>query len=100
MTFSPEPVYQHGQAPRTAILLVNLGTPDAPTPKAVGRYLKEFLSDPRVVEIPRPLWWLILHGVLLRVRPRQSAAKYASIWTPDGSPLLTWSQRQAKRLLD
>jgi ferrochelatase len=80
------------------VLLVNLGTPDAPTPSALRRYLAEFLSDRRVVEIPRPLWWLILHGVVLRVRPRQSAAKYASIWTRDGSPLLTWSQRQAKRL--
>jgi ferrochelatase len=99
MRFAAEPPFTHDQPERTAVLLVNLGSPDAPTPSALRRYLGEFLSDPRVVEIPRPLWWLILHGVLLRVRPRRSAAKYAAIWTPDGSPLLTWSQRQAKRLL-
>ena len=98
MRFAPEPPFAHDQAERTAVLLVNLGSPDAPTASALRRYLAEFLWDPRVVEIPRPLWWLILHGVLLRVRPRQSAAKYASIWTREGAPLITWSQRQAKRL--
>lgn len=82
----------------TAVLLVNLGTPKAPTTAEVRRYLAEFLWDPRVVEIPRPLWWLILNGVVLRTRPAQSAAKYASIWTRDGSPLLYWTERQAKRL--
>jgi ferrochelatase len=85
--------------PRTAILLCNLGTPDAPTPKAVRRYLAEFLGDPRVVEIPRLLWWPILHGIVLRVRPARSAAKYASIWTPEGSPLAVWTDKQAKLLL-
>ncbi len=85
-------------AATTAVLLVNLGTPKAPTTAEVRRYLAEFLWDPRVVEIPRPLWWLILNGVVLRTRPKQSAAKYASIWTPDGSPLLLWTDRQAKRL--
>ena len=99
MRFAPEPRFVHDQPERTAVLLVNLGSPAAPTPSALRRYLAEFLSDPRVVEIPGPLWWLILHGVLLRVRPRQSAAKYASIWTRDGSPLLSWSERQAKRLM-
>ena len=98
MPFSPEPPHRHGSAARTAVLLVNLGTPDAPTPAALRRYLAEFLWDPRVVEIPRPLWWLILHGVILRTRPARSAAKYASIWTPQGSPLLHWSQRQAALL--
>ena len=98
MTFAPEPPYRHGSAPRTAVLLVNLGTPDAPTPAALRRYLAEFLWDPRVVEIPRPLWWLILNGVILRTRPAKSAAKYASIWTEQGSPLLLWSARQAERL--
>ena len=99
MTFSTEPAYRHGSAPRTGVLLVNLGTPDAPTPAALRRYLAEFLSDPRVVEIPRLLWWLILNGVILRVRPAKSAAKYASVWTPEGSPLAVWTQAQA-RLLD
>jgi protoporphyrin/coproporphyrin ferrochelatase len=98
MTFSTEPVYNHGQQAHTAVLLCNLGTPDAPTPKAVRRYLAEFLSDHRVVEIPRLLWMLILHGIILRVRPAKSAAKYASIWTPEGSPLKLWTEKQARLL--
>jgi ferrochelatase len=98
MSFQTEPPYTHGQAPRTAILLCNLGTPDAPTPAAVRRYLAEFLSDRRVVEIPRLLWMLILHGIILRFRPAKSAAKYASIWTPEGSPLKVWTEKQAKLL--
>lgn len=77
------------------VLLANLGTPAAPTPKALRRYLAEFLWDDRVVELPRPLWWLVLHGVILRIRPRRSAAAYRRIWTQEGSPLLTISQRQA-----
>ena len=98
MAFQKEPVYTHGQAPATAILLCNLGTPDAPTSAALRRYLAEFLADPRVVEIPRPIWWLILHGIILRLRPAKSAAKYASIWTPAGSPLKVWTEKQAQRL--
>jgi ferrochelatase len=101
MRFAPEPEHHHGlaaTAPRTAVLLCNLGTPDEATPAALRRYLAEFLSDPRVVEIPRLVWWLILHGVILRVRPRKSAAKYASIWTADGSPLEVWTTKQAKML--
>jgi ferrochelatase len=98
MTFQPEPPFKHGTAPKTAVLLVNLGTPDAPTPSAVRRYLAEFLSDPRVVEIPKPIWWLILHGIILRVRPAKSAAKYASVWMPEGSPLRHWTQQQATLL--
>lgn len=98
MSFRPEPPYSHGQPARTAVLLCNLGTPDAPTAAALRRYLAEFLGDPRVVEIPRPLWWLILHGIILRTRPAKSAAKYASIWTPDGSPLAVWTARQATML--
>ena len=95
MTFRAEPAYHHGQPPRTAVLLVNLGTPDAPTAPALRRYLAEFLSDPRVVEIPKVLWWLILHGIILRTRPARSAAKYASVWMPEGSPLAVWTHRQA-----
>ncbi len=86
------------QFDRTAILLVNLGTPDAPTAPALRRYLAEFLWDPRVVEIARLPWWLILHGAILRSRPAKSAAKYASIWKPEGSPLLHWTERMALRL--
>lgn len=98
MAFQNEPRYTHGQVARTGLLLCNLGTPDAPTPAALRRYLAEFLSDPRVVEIPRPIWWLILYGIILRVRPSRSAAKYATIWTPEGSPLKVWTERQAQRL--
>ena len=81
----PSEIYPH--APRAAVLLVNLGTPKAPTPQAVREYLGEFLSDPRVVELPRALWWPILHGYVLRTRPRRSAEAYAKIWTHQGSPL-------------
>ena len=99
MRFASEPSFTHGAPPKalatTAILLCNLGTPDAPTAPALRRYLGEFLSDPRVVEIPRALWWLILHGVILRIRPKKSAAKYASIWLAEGSPLKVWTQKQA-----
>ena len=95
MSFRPEPAYRHGQAPRTAVLLVNLGTPDEPTAPALRRYLAEFLSDPRVVEIPRLVWWLILNGIILRTRPARSAAKYATVWMPEGSPLAVWTRRQA-----
>jgi protoporphyrin/coproporphyrin ferrochelatase len=98
MTFAAEPQYRHGDPGRTAVLLCNLGTPDAATPAAVRRYLAQFLSDSRVVEIPRALWWLILHGVILRVRPARSARKYASIWTAQGSPLKVWTDKQAKLL--
>jgi ferrochelatase len=81
-----------------AILLVNLGTPDEPTAPAVRRYLAEFLGDPRVVELPRLLWLPILHGIVLRTRPAKSAAKYARIWTAEGSPLKLHTERQAKLL--
>jgi ferrochelatase len=87
--------FSHRTPPLTAVLLVQLGTPDAPEAGAVRRYLRQFLSDPRVVEIPRPLWWPILHGIVLRTRPRQSAAKYRTVWTPDGSPLQVHTRRQA-----
>jgi protoporphyrin/coproporphyrin ferrochelatase len=98
MAFRQEPAHTHGAATTTAVLLCNLGTPDAPTPAALRRYLAEFLSDHRVVEIPRLLWLLILHGIILRIRPAKSAAKYASIWTAEGSPLKVWTQRQAQQL--
>ena len=98
MPFQPEPTYTHGQAARTAILLCNLGTPDAPTASALRRYLGQFLADHRVVEIPKAVWWLILHGIILRTRPAKSAAKYATVWTPDGSPLAVWTAKQATLL--
>ncbi|WP_157314756.1 ferrochelatase [Chitinibacter sp. GC72] len=94
--FYPEPEFSHANPSKIGVLLVNLGSPDAPTAKAVRPYLKQFLSDPRVVEIPRPIWWLILNGIILNIRPKKSAAKYASIWTKDGSPLRVWTEKQAK----
>ena len=96
--FNPEPPFTHGSPSKTGILVTNLGTPDAPTAPAVRRYLKQFLSDPRVVEIAKPVWWLILNGIILNTRPKQSAAKYASIWGKDGSPLKVHSAKQALRL--
>lgn len=96
--YTPEPAHPHHAAQKTAVLLVNLGTPDAPTPSALRRYLKQFLWDPRVVEIPRALWWLILNGIILNLRPAKSAAKYAQIWLKEGSPLRVHTERQAKLL--
>lgn len=100
MRYKIEPSYAHGTAEKTAVLLINLGTPDAPTPQAVKPYLREFLSDPRVVEIPRVIWWLILNGIILNTRPKKSAAKYASIWMPEGSPLKVHTECQAVLLQD
>jgi protoporphyrin/coproporphyrin ferrochelatase len=86
--------FRHGTPEKLGVLVVNLGTPDAPETGALRRYLKEFLWDPRVVEVPRPLWWLILHGVILNFRPRRSAALYRKVWTDEGSPLLAISREQ------
>jgi len=97
-SFATEPTFRHGQQPRTAVLFVNLGTPDQPDAPAVRRYLAEFLSDPRVVEIPAIAWKAILHGIILRTRPKASAAKYAKVWTPEGSPLAVWTRKQAEML--
>jgi len=96
--FQAEPPHPHGTAPGTAVVIVNLGTPEAPTAPALKRYLRQFLSDPRVVEIPRPLWWPILNGIILNVRPKQSAEKYTAVWLPEGSPLRVHTERQAKLL--
>lgn len=98
MRFRQEPPYTHGTPSRVAVVLVNLGTPDAPTASAVRRYLKQFLSDPRVVEIPRAAWWPILHGIILPLRSGRSAKKYASIWSREGSPLKVHTERQAALL--
>lgn len=84
--------------PRFGVMLVNLGTPEAPTPDAVRRYLGEFLWDQRVVDVSRPLWWLILNGIILRIRPQRVAKAYASVWTDQGSPLMKVSQAQAIEL--
>lgn len=96
--FWPEPELPSSATPSSAVLLINLGTPSAPTAAAVRPYLAQFLADPRVVEIPRLLWQPILHGLILRLRPRASAQKYASIWSAQGSPLLHYTRRQAELL--
>ncbi len=96
--YAPEPSLPHGGIPKTGILLVNLGTPEAPTAPAVRRYLREFLWDPRVVEIPRPVWWLILNLFVLPRRPKASAQRYAQVWTSDGSPLRAHTERQTRLL--
>lgn len=93
-----EPPFRHDYTPKTGVLLINLGTPQAPTAKALRPYLKQFLSDSRVIEIPKAVWWFILNGIILNVRPRKSAAKYASIWTAEGSPLLVNTRKQASLL--
>lgn len=96
--FLPEPPHRHDAPASTAVVLVNLGTPEAPTAPALKRYLKQFLSDPRVVEIPKPIWWLILNGIILNTRPKKSAEKYAAVLLPEGSPLRVHTERQAKLL--
>jgi ferrochelatase len=98
MRFNQEPPHSHGVLSSTAVVLVNLGTPDAPTASAVRPYLKQFLSDPRVVEISRVVWWLILNCIILPFRPAKSARKYASIWTDEGSPLRVHTEKQAMLL--
>jgi len=99
MSYIGQSDYQHKDAsPKTGVLITNLGTPDAPEPKAVRRYLKQFLSDRRVVEIPRLVWWFILNLFILPFRSKKSAALYKSIWTAEGSPLLAISKQQSQAL--
>jgi len=87
--------YKHEAAACIGVLLTNLGTPDAPTKQALRRYLAEFLSDPRVIEVPMPIWWFVLHGFILNFRPKRSAENYKKVWTDEGSPLLVIAQKQA-----
>ena len=96
--YKVEPPYQHGDQAKVGILLANLGTPDAPDAKALKRYLGQFLMDRRIVEIPRFIWCWILHCIILVVRPKKSAEKYASVWTSEGSPLMVNAQKQKKLL--
>ena len=98
MRYLGSPGFDHGQAPRVGVLITNLGTPEAPTRKALRPYLKQFLSDPRVVEVPRLLWWFILNVIILNVRPARSAEAYETVWTEDGSPLLLHTRDQAEGL--
>lgn len=93
--YNSEPKYEHGDQLKVGILVANLGTPDAPTAKALRPYLRQFLSDRRIVEIPRAVWWLILNCIILVIRPKKSAEKYASVWSSEGSPLLVHAKKQA-----
>jgi len=90
--------YNHASSEKLGVLITNLGTPEAATPSALRKYLGEFLWDPRVVEFPRPLWWLVLNLVILRIRPRRSAQTYAKIWTKEGSPLMAHTKSQLAAL--
>lgn len=99
MQFRGQDKSMHDKAqPITGVLLTNLGTPEAPTAAALRPYLREFLSDPRVIELPKWKWWPILHGIILRVRPAKSAKLYASVWTDQGSPLMSISLAQTEKL--
>lgn len=96
MQYFGQPDFKHTEVPAVGVLLANLGTPDAPDTPALRRYLREFLLDPRVIEMSRPLWWLILHLFVLPFRPKKSAELYKKVWTAEGSPLLVISRRQAE----
>ena len=98
MTFIGKADYDHSSPERLGLLITNLGTPSAATTPALRKYLAEFLWDPRVVEFPRPLWWLVLHLIILRIRPRRSAATYAKVWTDHGSPLMVHTKAQLSAL--
>jgi ferrochelatase len=98
MKYQGSPAFTHKQNDKVGVLVTNLGTPDAPKKAELRRYLKEFLSDPRVVEIPRLLWWMILNFVILNIRPKRSAKAYSTVWTERGSPLMFHTQDQANAL--
>lgn len=99
MKYIGTPDYEHGTPERLGVLMVNLGTPEAPQTAPVRRYLAEFLSDPRIIELPRWLWLMLLHGVILRIRPSRSAKAYREVWSKEtGSPLLSISRDQCAAL--
>lgn len=98
--FLPEPQKPYSQQQKTAVLLLNLGTPEAPTAEAVRPYLRDFLSDKRVVELPGLLWQPILRGLVLTLRPQKSAHGYQKVWQPEGSPLAVYTQKQAELLAE
>ncbi|MFT6267384.1 MAG: ferrochelatase [Alphaproteobacteria bacterium] len=98
MKYQSQTGFTHKQADKIGVLITNLGTPQAPTKQAVKPYLKQFLSDTRVVELPKIIWWFILNGIILNTRPKRSAAAYATVWSDEGSPLLVHTKNQAKGL--
>jgi len=98
MKYTGQADFSHQEQPKMGVLITNLGTPEAPTPKALRKYLAQFLADPRVVELPRLVWRCILHGIILRIRPRRSAAAYKTVWTDQGSPLMVNTKAQCDAL--
>lgn len=98
MKFTGSPAFTHQQSDKIGVLITNLGTPNAPTKGALKPYLKEFLSDPRVVEVPRLIWWFILNGIILNIRPKRSAKAYSTVWQDNGSPLMVHTLDQASGL--
>lgn len=100
MKYKTNTGFSHAQADKIGVLITNLGTPEAPTKQALRPYLKEFLSDPRVVEVPRAIWWFILNGVILNIRPKRSAKAYETVWSEQGSPLMVHTQNQASALAE
>ena len=98
MKYTKNTAFTHDQADKLGVLITNLGTPEAPTKQALKPYLKQFLSDPRVVEVPKLIWWFVLNLIILNFRPKRSAEAYATVWTEEGSPLLTHTKHQAQAL--
>lgn len=98
MKYKGNSSFSHRQKDRIGVLITNLGTPESPTAAGLKPYLKQFLSDPRVVEVPRFIWWFILNGVILNLRPRRSAKAYATVWTDEGSPLMSITKQQHSAL--
>ena len=98
MRYKSDENYSHGDERKIGVLLVNLGTPDAPTTSAVRKYLSEFLSDPRIIEIPKIIWWFILNLIILNIRPKKSKELYKKIWTKNGSPLLVISKEILEKI--
>lgn len=90
--------FSHSQKDKLGVLITNLGTPESPTSTALRPYLKEFLSDPRVVEVPRAIWWFVLNLIILNIRPARSAKAYSTVWTEDGSPLMSITKAQCDKL--
>jgi ferrochelatase len=98
MKYLSNSTFTHDQEDKIGVLVTNLGTPEAPNKGALKRYLREFLSDPRVVEVPRLIWWMVLNLVILNIRPKRSAHAYSTVWTERGSPLMFHTQDQANAL--
>ncbi|WP_290653263.1 ferrochelatase [Aquisalimonas sp.] len=100
MRYTAKAGFRHDDTPRLGVVIANLGTPDAPTTPALRKYLAQFLADPRVIELPRIVWRTILHGIVLRTRPKRSAAAYREVWSDDGSPLLVTGLAQTRGIAE